>query len=173
MTRKTLLKLFVGYLLSLGVILSVLHAVLDKIRERMGPADRSVAPIAASFAAAFLLMLVFIAVGIGLFVYRDARRRGMEPLVWTVIAIFVPYCLGLIIYLIARKPIQIACPSCGAPSPEKAAFCASCGKPLVRTCSKCRAPLQRGARFCHACGQEVGGFDNKGPQQELGTSSVP
>jgi predicted amidophosphoribosyltransferase len=81
----------------------------------------------------------------------------MEPHLWTLLAVFVPYFLGLIIYLIARHPLQAACPSCGTRVPEKASFCPSCGKPLARSCSRCQISLQNGSRFCHACGQEVAG----------------
>jgi cytochrome bd-type quinol oxidase subunit 2 len=153
--KKTLLKLSAGYLVTLAIALSLLYAALGHEWIHVAPSDRAAAPIIFTIGVIVLLLVLFGAVGIGLYVYRDARRRGMEPLLWTLMAIFVPYFLGLIIYLIARQPLQAACPFCGARSPEKASFCPSCGRSLIRTCARCHAPLESEARFCHACGQAV------------------
>ena len=47
------------------------------------------------------------------YVNRDARRRGMSPLLWTIVAILIPHGLGLILYFILRQPLHSACPQCG------------------------------------------------------------
>jgi hypothetical protein len=153
--RTTLLKLLAAYVIAVAAALALIHVSLAREWIPVSPSDRAAAPILFSMAAAVLFLLLFVAIGVGLYVYRDARRRGMEPLLWTLLAIFVPYFLGLIIYLIARQPLQATCPSCGARCPEKASFCPSCGRPLVRSCAHCQASLQGEARFCHACGQAV------------------
>jgi cytochrome bd-type quinol oxidase subunit 2 len=153
--KKTLVKLIVCYFLTLAMALALLHTALGLGWLSFAPSDRAAAPIVLTVVAVVLLMVIFAAVGVGLYVYRDARRRGMEPLLWSLMAIFVPYFLGLIIYLIARQPLQAACPACGARSPEKAAFCPACGRSLIRTCARCQAPLESQARFCQACGQAV------------------
>ena len=68
-----------------------------------------------SFFGALILIGIFVWVGIGIAVYHDAKKRGMEPLLWALVATLVPYLLGLIAYLIIRHPIQSFCPSCSQP----------------------------------------------------------
>ena len=36
------------------------------------------------------------------YITRDARRRGMSPVLWTFVAILVPNALGIILYFILR-----------------------------------------------------------------------
>lgn len=57
------------------------------------------------------VFMLFLVIGIGCFVHADARRRGMNPLLWTLFAVFEPYVIGLVVYLLTRKPFQTACPS--------------------------------------------------------------
>ena len=47
------------------------------------------------------------------YINRDAKRRGMSPLLWTVIAILIPNALGIILYFVLRQPLRSACPQCG------------------------------------------------------------
>ena len=155
MDKKTLLWLFVGFMVTLAAVMALLQMAIAHGAISFSPSDRSAGPIVLSIAAGVGLLLLFVAALIGIHVYRDARKRGMEPLLWTLLTVFIPYFLGLIIYLIVRHPLQTTCPSCGARGPEKAAFCPSCGRPLLRACARCETPLENEARFCHACGQEV------------------
>ena len=37
---------------------------------------------------------------IGVFVYKDAKKRNMDAVLWTVIAIFAPGFIGLIIFTV-------------------------------------------------------------------------
>jgi hypothetical protein len=61
------------------------------------------------------------------FVFADARRRGMPPVGWMLIALLVPNLLGFLLYFVLRKPLTTPCPSCGrAMSPEQP-FCSWCG----------------------------------------------
>ncbi|MEP6957057.1 MAG: hypothetical protein ABI883_09530 [Chthoniobacterales bacterium] len=64
------------------------------------------------------------------FVYRDAKARGMENAVLlTVVTAFTGF-LGLIIYLLMRpKGSVVACPSCGKKRLEGLAKCPHCGTP--------------------------------------------
>lgn len=50
----------------------------------------------------FLTILIGIPVLIGVYVYRDAKRRNMNALLWTLIAILAPSLIGFIIYLFVR-----------------------------------------------------------------------
>lgn len=79
---------------------------------------------------ASLFVLAVLSVIIGFYVYKDSKKRRMNPLLWTVIGALlnIP---GLIAYLIARKIyFSKKCPSCLADTPAKAKFCSSCGVEL-------------------------------------------
>ncbi len=64
--------------------------------------------------------------GLG-YVYADARRRGMPPILWTLIAAFIPNLLGFLLYFALRKPIALPCPQCGQATPAGQRFCSWCG----------------------------------------------
>jgi hypothetical protein len=86
------------------------------------------------------------------YVFGDAKRRAMNHVVWTLIAILVPNAIGIILYFILRDPIPVPCPSCGTPSRKGHAFCASCGAAVRAACGQCRQPLEAGWRVCPRCG---------------------
>jgi hypothetical protein len=61
------------------------------------------------------------------YVYADARRRGMPPILWTLIAAFTPNLLGFLLYFALRRPIASPCPHCGQPTTAGQRFCSWCG----------------------------------------------
>jgi hypothetical protein len=61
------------------------------------------------------------------YVYADARRRGMPPILWTLIAAFIPNLLGFLLYFALRRPIALPCPHCGQPTTAEQRFCSWCG----------------------------------------------
>jgi Phospholipase_D-nuclease N-terminal/zinc-ribbon domain len=61
------------------------------------------------------------------YVYADAQRRAMQPVLWTLVALLVPNLLGFLLYFALRRPVTVPCPKCGhAVAPEQR-FCAWCG----------------------------------------------
>jgi hypothetical protein len=90
------------------------------------------------------------------YVYGDARRRGMNHVLWTLLAIFIPNAIGIILYFILRDPVAVPCPSCAAPARKGHAFCASCGAAVRAACGQCRQPLEAGWRVCPRCGTPLG-----------------
>lgn len=98
----------------------------------------------AIFASAFILLIGYI--------NRDAKRRGMSPALWTVIAIFVPYLVGAIIYFVLREPLPFECPRCGRLVNAQFNFCPSCQCNLRPNCPNCRREIRSGDRFCPHCG---------------------
>jgi RNA polymerase subunit RPABC4/transcription elongation factor Spt4 len=102
-----------------------------------------------------VFFFIFALIGIGYYVYHDAELRGMNPLLWTLISVFAPYFVGLIVYVVIRSPLPARCPACGAISPKESAFCPKCGKPIRRQCPTCHATLDQGYRFCPACGAAI------------------
>lgn len=105
-----------------------------------------------------LLMLVCIAIPVmlGIFVYRDAKARGMEPLLWALIAVLAPSFIGLIIYLVVRKDhIVLNCPSCGGEVQEYFTTCPGCGQKLKAGCPNCGTALRPEWKICPQCGREI------------------
>ena len=90
------------------------------------------------------------------YVNRDAARRGMGPWLWTLVCIFVPNCLGFLIYFIIRKPFVQYCPQCGEAVSRDFRFCPKCNFSLAPTCPSCGHAIERGYSFCPYCGKSVG-----------------
>ena len=89
------------------------------------------------------------------YVFADAKRRGMNHVLWTLLAIFIPNAIGIILYFILREPIPVPCPSCGAPARKGHAFCAGCGAAVRAACPQCRQPVEPGWRNCAGCGASL------------------
>jgi hypothetical protein len=102
-----------------------------------------------SLIGAVMLAIYVLLIG---YVYGDARRRGMNQVMWTLLAIFIPSAVGVILYFILRDPIPVPCPGCGTPARKGYAFCASCGATVRAACSQCRQPVEAGWRNCVRCG---------------------
>ena len=102
------------------------------------------AAVAGAAAAAFVLLVGY--------VYADARRRGMNYVLWTLLAIFIPNAIGIILYFILRDPVPVPCPACGTPAQKGHAFCSCCGAAVRPACPQCRQPVEAGWRVCPHCG---------------------
>ena len=61
------------------------------------------------------------------YVYADARRRGMRPVLWTLIAALFPHLFGFLLYFALRQPLTPRCPQCGQPVTLEQRFCSWCG----------------------------------------------
>jgi RNA polymerase subunit RPABC4/transcription elongation factor Spt4 len=91
------------------------------------------------------------------YVNRDARRRGMNVALWTVLVIFVPNAIGFIIYFLMRQPLRIACPKCGVVADPAFNFCPKCKFNLHPTCPECHRGVQAGDLYCPFCARELAG----------------
>jgi predicted membrane channel-forming protein YqfA (hemolysin III family) len=87
-----------------------------------------------------------------LYVFHDARRRGMPAGLWALVAAFVPYLIGFVIYFVTRKPLLQSCRGCGKDAPREAVHCPFCGAPLKKTCPACKATAEPEFEFCSSCG---------------------
>lgn len=63
------------------------------------------------------------------FVFADARRRGMRPVAWVLIAALFPHLLGFLLYFVMRQPIASTCAHCAHTIPLDQRFCSWCGTP--------------------------------------------
>jgi hypothetical protein len=86
------------------------------------------------------------------YVYGDARRRRMHYIVWTLLAIFIPNVIGVILYFILRDPLPVFCPRCGASVKSGFTFCPQCATALRPTCSQCGRAVEWNWAHCPNCG---------------------
>lgn len=111
----------------------------------------------------FLMMLVVavnlvIPISIAVFVYKDAKMRGMEPILWALVAALIPSFIGLIIYLIVRSGHSAwHCARCGAPVEEQYAVCPQCGAALKSRCPSCGRYVQPDWHICAYCSADLPG----------------
>ena len=105
----------------------------------------------------FWIIIVLIVVGafiiqiaIGVYVYKDAKNRNMDPTMWLLIVLLIGI-IALIIYLIVREPksnntrSQLTTYSQSALSIEKG----------VTTPSKNKKPVESNYKYCSNCGKEL------------------
>jgi hypothetical protein len=124
--------------------------LLPGFLERDGKAIALASPlflltlVGVAFLGAYLLLVGY--------VWGDARRRGMNHVLWTLLAIFIPNAIGIILYFILRDPVAVPCPGCGTPAKKGHAYCSGCGAPVRTACPSCRQPVETGWRNCARCG---------------------
>lgn len=103
-------------------------------------------------------MTLTIAAAIGVYVYRDAKRRGMNAAAWTLIAVIAPALVGFIIYLLVRGGhSDLECPQCGTQVTERYVVCPRCGARLRHVCHNCAAPAERDWKVCPHCAAPLDG----------------
>lgn len=119
----------------------------------------SVAGFGISFLFIFIILGIIslaIPVAMGVYVYKDAKSRGMNAVLWTVVAILVPSFIGLIIYLILRNEHSVnSCPKCGKNVSKDFSVCPECGYSLKQLCPNCSQPLSYDWNICPNCSAPV------------------
>ncbi|HVX65886.1 MAG TPA: zinc ribbon domain-containing protein [Bryobacteraceae bacterium] len=92
------------------------------------------------------------------YVYRDARRREMNALLWTLLVIvLLPAYLGtgFIIYFLLRDPLPYHCPRCGAIVSARFNYCPRCKYNLQPTCPQCKREVGDADLYCPHCGNDL------------------
>jgi len=89
------------------------------------------------------------------YVNQDAKRRDMGQLLWTLLVIFIPNCLGFLAYFLLRKPLIQHCPQCGERVEKGFHFCAKCGCELTPSCPSCGKEVSRDFVVCPYCGKAL------------------
>jgi RNA polymerase subunit RPABC4/transcription elongation factor Spt4 len=107
------------------------------------------------------LLLAVYALLIG-YVNGDAKRRGMRYVMWTLLAIFIPNAIGIILYFILRDPLMKPCPQCSQIVKPGFTFCPHCGTSLLPTCPNCGKSVELGWSNCPQCGTKLPGVTNAG-----------
>ena len=101
-------------------------------------------------------LLVFLPCAIFGYIYGDAKRRGMRYVMWTLLAMFIPTAMGIILYFLLREPLPKSCATCGSLVLAKFAFCPQCGTEVQRACPACRKPVDSTWSNCAHCGTKLG-----------------
>lgn len=102
-----------------------------------------------------LLLAIFVLL-IG-YINADARRRGMRYVMWTLLAIFIPNSIGIILYFVFRDPLLARCPQCGTQGRANFAFCPQCGAQMSPACPACKRTVEGGWQRCPYCGAGLAG----------------
>lgn len=89
------------------------------------------------------------------YVNLDAKRRGMNRTLWTLLVIFIPNGIGYILYFLLRHPLPITCPQCGTPANPNFNFCPKCKSNLRPTCPGCQHAVNPGDKFCPYCSRDL------------------
>ena len=84
-------------------------------------------------------------------VFKDAKKRGMDPYLWATVAAFVPFCLGIIIYLVVRSNGRTTCDKCGTPIRSEYKVCPYCGHRRENVCPGCSKPISNEWKICPHC----------------------
>lgn len=118
-----------------------------------------------AFATVNLLLVisifVFLPILVGVYVYRDAKRRNMNAPLWTIIAILAPSLIGFIIYLLVRGNYSnLKCPRCDTTVTEQYVVCPKCGAKLKPSCPNCSTPVESDWTVCPKCAQSLPEMQN-------------
>jgi hypothetical protein len=133
----------------IGVVI-LLHFLMAGDR---GPHGAATWPLAGQLAFNFLLpVFPLITILFYGYIYGDAKRRGMRYVLWTLLAIFVPYLIGVLLYFVLRDPISSECPACHNLVLAKFTFCPHCGANVRSTCPQCGKNVEAAWANCGFCG---------------------
>ncbi len=103
----------------------------------------------AGFVAGAILACYILLIG---YVNRDAGRRGMSRVLWTLLVIFIPNALGFIVYFLLRQPLMQPCPQCHTLVQATFNYCPTCNTKLHPHCAQCQRMVRLTDTFCPYCG---------------------
>ena len=109
--------------------LPVLFAVTNLFAQDADEAAGAAAGIAGLGCSCIIMLVALgIQIAIAVWVYRDAKSRGMDNAVLLTVLCVLTGLLGLLIYLLMRpKGNLVVCPSCKKKRLEGSAKCPHCG----------------------------------------------
>lgn len=127
MRMKHLLALF-PFLLTVPNLLAQEAEESPAASDEAASAAAGLAALGCSFIPCLLALAVAIALAV--WVYRDAKARGMDNAMLLTIVTAITGILGLIIYLLMRpKGNLVPCHNCQQKRLEGSATCPHCGQP--------------------------------------------
>ena len=75
----------------------------------------------------FLLFALCTSAFFAAWVYQDCKKRGDDPVLWTIVFFLATPFMGLLIYFLRRSEIKTTCPVCGHRISVNAKYCEECG----------------------------------------------
>jgi hypothetical protein len=110
----------------------------------------------ASLITAASIPLAALLLGFG-YVNRDAKQRGMNSALWTILVVVLSQslALGFFIYFLMREPLPYNCPQCGATVGARFNYCPNCKCNLQPTCPQCKREVGETDKFCPYCACEL------------------
>ena len=111
------------------------------------PVQALIGALAGSVLGFFMLLVGY--------VNRDAKRRGMNYVLWTVLVLIIPNAIGYILYFLVRHPMMGTCPQCGTMVNPSFNFCPKCKFSLHPACPRCHRAIELGATFCPYCSADL------------------
>lgn len=112
--------------------------------------------MATSMSLILILGLILIPGMAAVYVWRDAKERGMQAALWTLIVLLAPMLIGLIVYLIVRSSYSaFRCPTCAGRVSEQYVICPTCGTKLRPSCPRCGMAIEMGWKVCPYCTQTL------------------
>lgn len=114
-----------------------------------------------SLVSIMMLVLVGVLVSVGRIIYKDAKALELNATLWTLLALFLPNFIGVIIYLVVRSntPKVMKCSACQAKVKESYNVCPECGSQFTAFCEHCKKPVEAGMKLCPYCGEDASGLE--------------
>jgi ABC-type Fe3+ transport system permease subunit len=116
-------------------------------------ASLALAGIVTGASLSMAIIIFFVA-----YVNRDAKRRGMNPALWTILVIILLPAwgfIGFVIYFLMREPMPYPCPQCGTSVGARFNFCPNCKCNLHPSCPQCKHEVAETDKFCPNCGNDL------------------
>lgn len=147
------------YVLALVIAISVnLAARHNPYGNEMFPWQLRNNPALASLALAGIVTGVSLLMASLIFlvgyVNRDAKRRGMNSSLWTLLVIILLPAwtfIGFLIYFLKREPMPYPCPQCSTTVGARYNFCPNCKCNLQPSCPQCKREVVETDKFCPYC----------------------
>jgi hypothetical protein len=92
------------------------------------------------------------------YVYRDAKRRDMNAVLWTLLVLILSGSvafIGFVLYLLVREPLPYTCPNCAARVNARFNFCPNCKTNLRPACPACQREVSDTDKFCPYCATDL------------------
>jgi RNA polymerase subunit RPABC4/transcription elongation factor Spt4 len=141
------------FIAALGYVAAGAAVVFSTLTNKgSGPFFRLPLNIVLGLAAGTVIACYVLLIG---YINRDAGRRGMNRLGWTLLAIFIPNGLGIVLYFVLRKALAPNCPQCQAIVESGFGFCPCCCFRLTPVCAHCQHIVHINDKFCPYCGCEL------------------
>src|SRR5579859_6633423 len=102
------LRIIPGWAYVLAIVLFAAVEIMFPILRRHHPHPM---PLPALAAVMILGGILIPALGLLIgYVNRDAKRRGMNSILWTIMLVLIPKLFAFFIYFLAREPLVFNCP---------------------------------------------------------------